>query len=1531
MADIVDRLVAAGTKMGYSGTQLQNYVTTQQKLIKEEQDKIRDERQKERDHERQKMEEEKAARELEEKKLAEAEADRELKLKIESEKLALEQKRLDLEKLKMDQKKEETETAVRGKMKLPIFDDSKDKFDSYISRFETFAKFKKWKKEDWSLQLSLLLTGGALEIFYGLSEEDQKSYDALKEALLRKYQLTEDQFRKNFFFAKAEMDETPAQFMARIERIFSKWLELSHVEKTYEAICSLFVREQFIRRCRADLQAYIKEKKITDNIELANIAQRYLDAHGGNMSEEKPRSRRTQDIRKKDKAPSDKAGQAGLQRCTWCNKTTHKSDNCWSKYGKPDKPFIKMDAQTHPTIVNTSQQSFNKQNNTTAAMTVSKDTKCVCLENHSSCALINEVIGDFQEKAEIPTTVNTSDGNADIHSEECSKPINLCSCVPLDLSVGKVNGKSVQVMRDTGCTSIVVKSSLVNEDQYTGSYRVCKLIDGTVRRFPLVFIQVESDHVNGDVEAIAMNKPVYDLIIGNVYKYKQESDSVQLTVQIQPMNKQNHPLQISMNSNDKSIEQLDKEPDSQTTTEDTSNLNYSKNDDTTNLAAVVTRSQAQLEKKGLTPLSVPSLDIVDKDELINQQKNDKTLEKYYKLAQDKKQKENKNGVVSFEVKNGLLHRIYTPKNGGKLINQILTPKEQRSKVLSIAHDGILSGHLGVQRTLNKVTSNFYWPKIHDDVIRYCRSCDICQKTAKKGSQPKAPLGTMPKIDVPFKRVAMDLIGPIVPCSERKHRYILTVVCLATKYPEAVALKNIDAITVAEALVEIYSRIGIPEESLSDRGSQFTADVMKEVCRLLSIKQIFTTPFHPQCNGECERFNSTLKTILKRLCSENPKQWDRYLPAVLFAYRSTKQESTHYSPFELIFGRTIRGPMEILYDFWSDAEIDDQTKTVYQYVLDLKSKLADTCKLAQEELSKAKERHKIIYDRKAKPKKFKIGSKVLLLLPVKHNKLLLQWRGPYDVIGKLSPLNYKIKIGKQEKVYHVNMLREYHERDKITASIIVTDISEQSEQHETNENKEMIKTCPLEQTEYWNDVIINDKLTTEQQQDIRKILEEFEDILTDLPGCTDTVKHEITTTTTDAIKVKPYPLPYAIREIIKAEIMKMLRMGIIQKSNSPYAAPPVIVNKPDGSKRFCIAYVKLNSVTVFDGEPMPNAEDIYIKMRGKKYFSKFDLTKGFWQIQMDENSIGKTAFCVPDGTYEFLRMPFGLKNSVASFNRLMRIVLEGAHNDIECFVDDVIIGSDDWTTHLEAIISFFTHLRQHHLHARPTKCMIGFPQMEYVGHEIDEMTIKPRKEKVEEIQNLPKPTTKKGIRSFLGATGYYSQFISRYSDIAEPLTRLTKKGEPNTLKWEAEQDKAFSELKQKLSCEPVLRIPDINRTMYLQTDASTEALGAVLLQVFDEMFHPIKFISRKLKAAEKNYSISELECLAIIWAIQKFRVYLYGKEFVILTDHKPLTVLNHSGSRNSRIMRWSLFLQDWPFKVKAIRGSDNHLPDYLSRP
>ena len=1484
MADII-ALVAAAEKMGYKGEDLKSYVEEHQKFQETE---ARDQRA----LEREKIKEKEADRALEEE-----------RIRLERDKLKSNEM-LEMERLKVKREElsrvpgEETKFA---KIKLPMFEEHKDSFDSYISRFENVAKMRKWGKEEWPTHLSLLLTGRALDTFFGLSETQQRNYDVIKEALMRKYALTEEQFRRQFYSTGIEQGETIQEFMARLERLFTKWVEASKITKDYNGLTNLLIREGFYQRCDDDLAAYLREKAQTNLEEIVVSAQRYVDAHGGTWG-------KTNGLWKADQSGLHQLQQTDKPPCSICGKMGHAEEKCWFK---------------------DSERS---------------ERKCF------RCGANDHLVRDCKQEKENVGSLSVVSSRSSIDLQEKYKGLSpevLGKVLRVPMSEGKVNGHRVLVMRDTGFGYAAVKTKFVKAEDYLDEYGEVYLLDNTRRRFQKAMVEMDTEPFSGRIKVLAVDKLVVDCVIGNIDGVKNDS--------------------ITLFKNDNARGEC--------------------------AATVLTRAQSKAGKKPLSQLVVEESQLADRRTFVQLQKEDPSLDKIWDLMGNE-EKKTKSGTVRFEVRKDLLYRIFTPDSGRDCMKQLVVPQALRERVISTAHDNMLSGHCGIKRTIDRVFSNFYWPELREDVRRFCRSCSVCQKMVVKGRQGKAPMQRMPIIGEPFRRVAVDLVGPITPSSERGHKYILTVMDYATRYPEAESLKAIDTITVAEALISIFCRIGFPEEMLTDRGSQFMSEVLKEVNRLLSLKHLKTTAWHPMCNGLVERFNGTLKTILKRLCAECPKQWDRYLPAVLFAYRSSIQESSGFTPFELVFGRKVRGPMEILRAYWGKEEQGEDVKEVYQYVVELKQRLQQTCDIAQEELLRAQEVQKRHYDRSARTKALEVGQKVLLLLPTKANKLLLQWRGPYVVTEKTSPVNYIIQMGSKRKTYHVNMLKPYIERHKEPSETQETggtkgrNVEQEGDIEETNSNEtmgnvdentdyseesqdiaksdeedysdneselnecddagqpeiaasmvlkdginevdhsELIEVCPLTSMQSWEDVIVNDQLSSVQQDEVKSLLQDHADVLTTVPGYTDQEEHTITTTTSEPVRTKPYPLPYSQREVVAKEINDMLRMNIIRPSKSPYAAPPVLIQKPDGSIRFCVNYKKLNQVTIFDGEPMPCPEDVYIELRGKKYRTKMDLTKGYWQIGVHPDSIQKTAFTTPDGVYEFLRLPFGLKNSAATFNRLMRRVL-GDMNGVGCFVDDIIVYTDTWSEHVRVLKEVFRRLRDAGLTVKPSKCTIGVTDVEFVGHKVSIDTLQPRPEKIADVLNVERPQTRRQVKSFLAMAGYYSRFIKNFSDITYPLTELTK-ARGGKLHWGEREELSFQAVKRQLSQEPILQIVDFSRPMYVQTDASDVGLGGALLQEHNGLLHPVRYLSRKLKSAERNYSTIEKEGLAIVWALEKLRVFLYGREFILLTDHKPLTFINNMKLQNSRVMRWSLFLQDWAFRVESVKGVDNLLADYLSR-
>ena len=315
--------------------------------------------------------------------------------------------------------------------------------------------------------------------------------------------------------------------------------------------------------------------------------------------------------------------------------------------------------------------------------------------------------------------------------------------------------------------------------------------------------------------------------------------------------------------------------------------------------------------------------------------------------------------------------------------------------------------------------------------------------------------------------------------------------------------------------------------------------------------------------------------------------------------------------------------------------------------------------------------------------------------------------------------------------------------------------------------------------------------------------------------------------------------------------------------------------------------------------------------------------------MDTASKEKTAFSTQEGLYTFKIMPFGLVCAPAVFTKLMRTLLRGVKG-VDNYTDDILIHTASFDDHVKFLEEVPKPLSEANMTAKPSKCFFGFETIEFLGHNVGNGYITPIMKTLKKIEEAERPKTKKQVRSFLGLTGYYRDFIKNYSTIVAPLTDLTKKTKPNKVIWEEEHENSYNELKLALNKAPVLRLPDMEKGFVLQTDASDVGLGAVVMQRYDGLLFPVCYASRMRLPRKRHYSVVERECLALVWAIQKFHVLLYGKTFTLQTDHASLAHINKAKLTNSRVLRWSLVLQEYSLKVEAIKGTLNVCADFLSR-
>ena len=444
------------------------------------------------------------------------------------------------------------------------------------------------------------------------------------------------------------------------------------------------------------------------------------------------------------------------------------------------------------------------------------------------------------------------------------------------------------------------------------------------------------------------------------------------------------------------------------------------------------------------------------------------------------------------------------------------------------------------------------------------------------------------------------------------------------------------------------------------------------------------------------------------------------------------------------------------------------------------------------------------------------------------------------------------------------------------------------------------------------------------------MNEFSDVFSNQPGRTNVIEHRIILTTDKPIRQCPYRIPQAYREKVKKEIEEMEENGIIRKSKSEWASPLVIVPKKDGSLRLCVDFRRLNAVSEFDAYPMPLVEEVLDRMGSANYLSTLDMTKGYWQIPLAEESKDKTAFITPFGLYEFNVMPFGLHGAPATFQRLMDNLLMDQREAADAYIDDVTVANVTFDDHLRDLRKLFSSLRQAGLKVKPRKTHIGMEHVDLLGHHVGQGLIRPDAAKVNAVFNWPQPKTKSELRSFLGLVGYYRKFVPDFSELTSSLYDLLKKNMPEQLIWNSSLVYVFNSLKKLLCSEPVLLAPNFSKEFTLQTDASKNGLGAVLSQLDGNgADHPVAYASRKLRPAEKNYSTIEQECLAIKWAVDKFSNYLLGRTFIIETDHAPLKWLDQH-QHNARVARWSLALQPYAFEIRHRSGARNQNADALSR-
>ena len=480
------------------------------------------------------------------------------------------------------------------------------------------------------------------------------------------------------------------------------------------------------------------------------------------------------------------------------------------------------------------------------------------------------------------------------------------------------------------------------------------------------------------------------------------------------------------------------------------------------------------------------------------------------------------------------------------------------------------------------------------------------------------------------------------------------------------------------------------------------------------------------------------------------------------------------------------------------------------------------------------------------------------------------------------------------------------------------------------------------------VLLEDKdISPETQKAFDKLCEKYDDIISKNSGDigkTMLVEMEIDTGNHPRIASKPYTLPLKHYDWVQKEIETLETAGIIERSISPWASPIVIVPKKSAPgepprRRMCVDYQKINKlqpeVTKADGGkgcisliPLPKIDELYAKLKGYKVFSSLDLRSGYYHISLKDSAKPKSAFVLSSlGKYQFNRVPFGLAQAPAYFQKMINDILKGCTFAMG-YLDDIIIYSRSEREHLEHLEEIFTRLRAAGLKLKLEKCCFFKKHIQYLGHLISADGIQPLPEKLESIAKMPAPRNPKEVKQFLGLVGYYRKFIPRFADISRVLTHLTKKDVE--FKWTPECENCFQILKEFLQQAPILRYPDPKASYTLYTDASKYAYAGVLTQHNNGTDHPITYVSGLFSGSQLNWVTLTKEAYAIYMSVKKLSFYIDTAKITVRSDHLPLKKFLEKNTLNSKVNNWAVELESQNITFEYIPGIWNTLADTLSR-
>ena len=410
---------------------------------------------------------------------------------------------------------------------------------------------------------------------------------------------------------------------------------------------------------------------------------------------------------------------------------------------------------------------------------------------------------------------------------------------------------------------------------------------------------------------------------------------------------------------------------------------------------------------------------------------------------------------------------------------------------------------------------------------------------------------------------------------------------------------------------------------------------------------------------------------------------------------------------------------------------------------------------------------------------------------------------------------------------------------------------------------------------------------------------------------------------------PYRIPHARQEQLDSVIKDMLNNRIITRSKSNFNSPLIIVPKPGGEIRPCVDYRKLNSVTERITYPIPRISELLNSLGNTNYITSLDLAAAFHQIPIKAEDRHKTAFTFNNSKYQFERIPFGLTSAPGFFSRIINEVLsEVLGHGTLVYLDDIIITSADKITHLDKIEKVLKRLSDANLKLKISKCNFFTDSIKFLGYNLTSQGLKLDEDRTEDIRKLPYPKGKRNLQALLGMLNYFRVLVPGYAIIAAPLYELLKKDAKFV--WTERHSLAVDALKEKLCSAPILKIPDYSKPFFLHIDASLIGISSCLLQEHDGWLHPVSFVSRCISEAQRNYSTTKREAMALLYALQKFRYIVQLYDITVFTDHKPLLGIFQKATKDAALTRWTTAIQEYDVKIKYLPGKSNIFADMLSR-